>query len=63
MKKLSFMLLAFAMFAFVACQEKPKEEEATEETTTEEVVAPVDETADTAAAPIADDVVEEAPAK
>jgi len=61
MKKLSFILLAFAMFAFVACNEKPKEE-VTEEVTTEEVVAPVEETADDAAV-ITDDVAEEAPVK
>jgi uncharacterized lipoprotein YajG len=57
MKKLSYLLMAFAMFAFVACNNKPAE--TTEETPQEEVVnedvveEPVIDEA------IIDDVVEE----
>jgi large-conductance mechanosensitive channel len=56
MKKLSYLLMAFAIFAFVSCNNKPKEE--VEEVTTEEV-APVEETTETPAEEVVDDVVEE----
>lgn len=58
MKKLSYLLMAFAMFAFVACNNAPKEE--VEEVTTEEVVVeePVVEE-EVVAEEVADDVVEE----
>ena len=57
MKKLSYLLVAFAMFAFVACNEAPKEE-VTEEETTEEVTEEVVEE-EVVEEVVEDDVVEE----
>lgn len=56
MKKLSFFLMAVAMFAFVACNNAPKEE-VVEETTTEVVEeAPVVEEVPAEEAPVAEEV-------